>query len=260
MKALMSWKRQIFLILMPGMMTTLHAQQVDSLTQLEDALNGGEFPSGEGWVGFLDISFLAHTLLTLVLATILGAIIAYHPKHIAAADTLQELEAPKVYILYAVIGSIIGILVVEYGLVVGFVLFGIGGLIRFRTLLQTANLTGRVIFVTLIGLTVGLNLPHVAVLATAFAFVLVYVIEARVTYRVDVRALDPDRVAESASAYRALLEQHGCQVVSERKNPDKHRLTLLVSGPRGVRREELEELIATGIEGPLKGAVDWQTD
>jgi hypothetical protein len=140
------------------------------------------------------------------------------------------------------------------------VLFGIGGLIRFRTALRSANLTGRVIFVTLIGLTCGLNLPHVAVLTTAFAYVLVYIIEARVTYRVDIQTLGPEHVAESAAAYRALLQQHGCRVLSERKNPLKQRVTLLVAGPRGVHREKLEKLIDEGIEGPLKGAVDWQTD
>jgi hypothetical protein len=260
MNALKSIGSRFLLILMPMFPAMAWAQQADTLAQLENALDGNEFPRGEGWAGFLDVAFLGHTLLTLVLATVLGAIIAYHPKHIAAADTLEEIEAPKVYILYAVIGAIIGILVVEYGLVVGFVLFGIGGLIRFRTLLRSANLTGRVIFVTLIGLTVGLNLPHVAVLATAFAFVLVYVIEARVTYRVDIRALEPDHIAASAAAYRTLLEQHGCRVLSERKNPEKHRVTLLVAGPPGVSREQLEERVASGIEASLRGAVDWRTD
>lgn len=260
MNALRSAGNRLFLLSTLLIPLGVSAQQPDALTQLENTINNNEFPRGEGWVGFLDLAFLGHTLATLVLATVLGAIIAYHPKHIASADTLEELEAPKVYILYAVIGAIIGILVVGYGLVVGFVLFGIGGLIRFRTVLRSANLTGRVIFVTLIGLTVGLNMPHVAVLATAFAFVLVYVLEARVTYRLDVRALDPDRIAESALAYRSLLEQCGCRVVAEKKNPDKHRVTLLVYGPRGVRRDELEQRIASGIDAPLKGAVDWQTD
>jgi hypothetical protein len=254
----MSSRLWFFLVYACVVPTTIRAQA--GVEQLERTLNDASFPSGEGWRGFLDFSFLLATLLTLLLASVLGAIIAYHPKHVAAADTLEEIEAPKVYILYAVIGAIIGILVVKYGLVVGFVLFGIGGLIRFRTLMRSANLTGRVIFVTLIGLTCGLNLPHVGVLGTAFAFVLIYVLEARVTYRVDVQALDPERIAESAAAYRALLERNGCRVLSERKNPLKRRVTLLVSGPHGVSRERLESLIDTGIEGPLKGAVDWETD
>lgn len=216
--------------------------------------------TGEGWRGFLNFAFLGETLATLTIAAVLGAVIAYHPKHMEAADTLEEIEAPKVYILYAVIGAIIGILVVAYGLVVGFVLFGIGGLIRFRTLLRSANLTGRVIFVTLIGLTCGLDYPHVAVLATAFAFVLVYILEARAIYRIDVRALPAEQITDSAKAYRTALEQHGCRVFAERKNPLKQHLTFIFSGPRGVRRAELEELIDASVETPLKGAIDWETD
>jgi hypothetical protein len=217
-------------------------------------------PEGPGWAGFLDIAFMGQTLLTLTLAAVLGAIIAFHPKHSAAADTLEELEAPKVYILYAVIGAIIGILVMRYGIVVGFVVFGIGGLIRFRTLLRSANLTGRVIFVTLIGLTCGFDLPHVAVLATVFAVVLIYVIETRITYRIDVQGLDPECIAKSAAAYRELLVGEGCRVVAERKSPMKQRFTLLVSAPHRMGRDQIQERIETVIDKPLQGTVDWETD
>ena len=228
--------------------------------QITDLITENLFPVGEGWRGFLEFQFLANTLLTLVVAAVLGAVIAYHPKHVEVADTLEEIEAPKVYILYAVIGAIIGILVVKYGLYVGFVLFGIGGLIRFRTLLTSANLTGRVIFVTLIGLTCGLDLPHVAVLATVFAFGLVYVLEARVTYRVDVQGLKADTLSSSAAAYRARLEEIGCRVISEKKNAMKYRVIFLLTGPRGVNRERLQELVDEGIDAPLKGTIDWETD
>ena len=79
---------------------------------------------GEGWVGFTDLGFMLNAVLTLTLAAVLGAVLAYHPKHRQTADTLEEIEAPRVYILYSVVGALIGIMVVHYGLVVGFVLFG----------------------------------------------------------------------------------------------------------------------------------------
>jgi hypothetical protein len=119
-------------------------------------------------ISLADIGFLSSALPTPTLAAILGAIIAYHPRYRKTTDILEEIEVPKVYIMYAVIGSIIGILVVKYGLIAGFVLFGIGGLMRFRAVLQSASVTDQEIFVTLIGLACGLDLPHVAVLATAF--------------------------------------------------------------------------------------------
>lgn len=225
-----------------------------------DIIGDSQLAIGEGWPGFLNLAFLLDALLKLTVAAVLGAIIANHPRHVAAADTLEEVEAPKVYVLYAVIGAIIGILVAHYGLVAGFVLFGIGGLIRFRTVLASANLTGRVIFVTLIGLTCGLNLPHVAVLATAFVFGLVYVIERRATYRVTIQALPPERVQEAAYAYRTVLENRGCRILAERKNPMKQRVLFLISAPRTVPREQLVELLDTAVTEPLRGSVDWETD
>jgi hypothetical protein len=224
------------------------------------SIDVASIPAGDGWHGFLNVAFLVHTFLTLVLAAVLGAVLGYHPRHIQSADTLIEIEAPKVYVLYAVIGAIVGILVVKYTLVVGFVLFGIGGLIRFRSIPGSANVTGRVIFVTLIGLACGLDLPHVAVLATLFAFGLIFLLESRQTYRVDVQVLTAETVAESAAAYRKLFEECGCRVLSEKKRPLKQRVTFLVSGPSGVSRQVLQDRIDEGIAGPLKGAVDWQTD
>jgi len=228
--------------------------------QVSDFLMQEPGSLGEGWRGFADFSFLVSALLTLTLAAILGAAIAYHPRHVQTADTLEEIEAPKVYIMYAVIGALIGIMVVKYGLVVGFVLFGIGGLIRFRTVLRSASLTGHVIFVTLIGLSCGLDLPHVAVLATAFGFVLIYVLNARITYRINVRALPSERVAEAAAAYREVLEQQGCRIMSEKTNPGKERVTFIFRSARHVTRHHLEELLEAKIDASLTGSVDWEID
>ena len=215
---------------------------------------------GEGWAGFLDIGFLASSLMTLTLAAVLGAAIGYHPNHGQTADTLEEIEAPKIFIMYSVIGAIIGILVVKYGLVVGFVLFGIGGLIRFRTALRSASLTGRVIFVTLIGLSCGLDLPHVAVLATLFSFVLIYVIDTRVTYRIDIQALASEHMVDAAASYRKVLEQRGCRIMSEKKNPAKDRVSFIFKCPRHGSRDDLEQALQAEIEPRLRGTVDWEVD
>ncbi len=215
---------------------------------------------GEGWQGFADFGFLVNALLTLTLSAMLGATIAYHPKHRQTADTLEEIEAPKVYITYAVIGALIGIMVVKYGLVVGLVIFSIGWLFRFRTALRSASLTGRVIFVTLIGLSCGLDLPHVAALATAFGFVLLYVLHARITYRIDVRALPSGRVAEAAAAYRGVLEQQGCRIMSEKKNPGKKSVTFIFRSARDLTRHHLEELVEAKIDASLTGSLDWEID
>ena len=217
-------------------------------------------PVGEGWAGFTDLSFLLNALLTLILATLLGAALAYHPRLIETADTLEEIDARKVYMLYAVIGALIGMLVVKYGLVVGFVLFGIGGLIRFRTIMGSAALTGQVIFVTLIGLACGLDLPHVAVLATVFGFGLIFVLHAKVTYQADIRDIPQERFNEAAAAYRTTLERLGCKIVREKKSPAKNRLQFIFLGDHYTSNSELENDIDAEIDPALRGFIDWERD
>ena len=211
----------------------------------------------EGWLGFTDLAFMLGALLTLTLAALLGAIIGYHPRTMALADKLEEIEAPKVYITCSVIGAIIGILVVKYGIVVGFVIFGIGGLMRFRTILGSANLTGNVILSTMIGLSCGLNLPHVAVLATAFSFALTFLLDSRPTYSISIKGVKPENMMETAAVYRAVLERNNCKIKSERKKLNKETLTLIFHTGKGVRREDIEEKFEIEIPDSLKGATDW---
>ena len=228
--------------------------------QIPDEFASTQVPHGEGWSGFTDLDFLVGAFLKLILAMVLGAVIGFHPRRIRTADTLEEIEAPKVSIVYAVIGSLIGILVVKYGLVMGFVLFGIGGLIRFRTVMRSAQLTGQVIFVTLIGLTCGLDLPHVAVLAAAFDFILTFVLEARITYRVDVRGLPLDRFAEAANAYRAVLAERRYKVLSETKRPHNGRICFIFRSGGRDTRQHIEGLFDESIDVSLRGSLDWEVD
>ncbi len=215
-------------------------------------------PRGEGWEGFSDFGFLINALANLTLAAVLGAAIAYHPRHAQTADTFEEIEATQIYILYAVIGSLAGILVVQYGMAVGFVLFGIGALIRFRTVLRSASLTGRLIFVTLIGLSAGLDLPHVAVLVTLFGFILIFFLDARFTFRIYVRGLAHDDVTKSATAYRAVLEQENCRVISEKKDPNRGRVTFIIRSANVNAGKDLVPVLENRIDQPLMGSVDWE--
>lgn len=215
--------------------------------------------TGEGWEGFRDSSFLLRSVLALLLATVLGAVIAHHPKSQRTMENIEDVEAPKIYIMYAVVGAVIGIMVLKYGLVIGFVVFGIGGLVRFRSNLRSATRTGRVIFVTLIGLSSGLDLPHVAILATAFGFALIYVLDARITYRIVVKGLQSGRIGDAAEIYRSVLEQQGGRVLSEKKNFAKAEVAFVFRAPHRVERADLEHLFEIEVPEEMQGAVDWET-
>jgi hypothetical protein len=243
---------------LPG--TALALLPLALTAQIPGEIQSTVVPAGDGWAGFTNSAFLLDALGSLTLATILGAAIGFHPRRLRTADTLEEIEAPKVSIVYAVIGSLTGILVVEYGLAVGFVLFGIGGLARFRSALGSAQLTGQVIFATLIGLTCGLNLPHAAVLATAFDFVLTFLLEARVTYRVDVQGLPQDRFSAAVEAYREALSGSRYEVLSEKKTPLKGQLQIIFRSRGRDPRNQIEAALEESVEPELRGSLNWEVD
>jgi hypothetical protein len=227
---------------------------------LDDSILVTPIPKGEGFAGFTDWDFLLTTFFNLTLATVLGAVIGFHPRSVQTADTLKEVEAPKVDIMYAMIGALIGIMVVKYGLVIGFVLFGIGGLIRFRTVMRSANLTGHVILATLVGLSCGLDLPHVAVVATLFGWVLIYLLEWNITYCISVRGLPEDHLLESVDAYRRVLENGGCKIIGETKRPGKGRVSFIFRTGAQENQNAIHDLLETGVDPALRGMVDWEID
>ena len=216
--------------------------------------------SGEGWRGFMNYAFLGHAVLVLTLAAVLGAVIAYHPRSRKRIDSVEEVEAPKIYITYAVVGAVIGLMVVEYGLVVGFVVFGIGGLFRFRTRLPSVANTGRLILVTLIGLSCGLDLPHLGVLATTFGFVLIFIIDRTITCQVEVKELDARTLARASEMYRALIEEHGGDVIREKKSFSKSHVLFIFRAPYRFDLEDLEQAFVQQIPADLRGSADWTVD
>ena len=90
--------------------------------------------------------------------------------------------------------------------------------------------------------------------------ILTFILAARITYRVDVRGLPPDRFAEAADAYRAVLAGSRYRVLSETKRPDKGAICFIFrSADRGVRRQ-IEQLFEEGVEVSLRGSLDWEVD
>src|SRR5258706_9324163 len=185
-----------------------------------------------GWAGFLDMKFMAESLGALLLATALGAVIGFHPMTPRTVDTLTEADMPKVYIMYAFVAAVIGVTVREFGMVIGVVVFGIGGLMRFRTDTGSTRDTGRLIAVTLTGLVAGLGLPNLAVITTAFAFVLIYIFDSHPACRIKIDQLPAGRVGEGANAYRAVLQTKGCKIISEKKSFSKPKVEFVFRLPR----------------------------
>jgi hypothetical protein len=212
----------------------------------------------EGWKLFAHPKFLLPLLAALVLAAVLAATIAYHPKSYRKLGSVAELEQPKTFILYAVVGAMVA-KVVALNPAMAMVVFGIGGLMRFRTDVGAAKDTGRVILVTVAGLACGLNFFTLAIVGTAFGWILIYMLEARVVFKITAKGLESEQINVAAQAYREALTALGGQIIRERKNFVKGQASFLFRAPGSFNRDDLEERLEKDIPRELAGAVDWDT-
>src|SRR5262249_14941807 len=93
-------------------------------------------------------------------------VIAWHPRRASLVDPLADLEERKALILLGVVGAVIAELT-GASQTLAFVIFGIGALLRFRTVLDNPKLTGKAITVVVVGLACGMGSWAMGVFVTA---------------------------------------------------------------------------------------------
>jgi hypothetical protein len=216
--------------------------------------------SAAGWNGFLDVPYMLESFAALTLAVLLGMVIAFHPTTQRTVDTAAEAELPKIYIMYALIGAVIGVIVLKYGMVIGFVIFGLGGLMRFRSTTGSTRDTGRLIIVTLVGLISGLNLPQFATLATAFAWVLIYIFDGHPVCSLEVSEIPKGRVNDASTAYRGVLKELKCTLIGESKSHNKSRIEYVFRMPRRITQGQVTKALCEQVPQEVRGEIDWQIE
>ncbi len=114
-----------------------------------------------------------------------AALLAWHPHHVRGVGTADRFRERRILLMIAVVGVVVAqIVAVEPSMAL--VVFGIGSLIRFRTVLANPEITAKGIMVVVIGLACGLSLFPLAVLLTAAAWGLLWFIDRKVVMRVRV--------------------------------------------------------------------------
>src|SRR5690606_41847588 len=120
-----------------------------------------------------------------------------------------------------------------------FVIFGIGGLLRSRTLAGDAKDTGRVILVTVLGLCCGLKIFVVAIPATVIGWILIYGLERQIAGFIRVSGVTESAMHDATRAYRALIAGAGCRIIGEQTKFIKREFTFVVNAPPTLDREKL---------------------
>jgi hypothetical protein len=210
----------------------------------------------DAWSALTDVWLLVDMLVVLGLALLLGAVIAYHPAARRSLFTLERFEQPKTLLIYVVVAAVVA-QIVQVHPNMAFVIFGIGGLLRFRTLLADAKDTGRVILVTVVGLCCGLKIFVVAVPATIVGWLLIFFLEQQIAGTIRVSGVAENLLPEATRTYRSLILQAGCRVIGEHTRFVKREFVFVVKAPARLNRDQLQGQFDQ-IAPELRGVVDWE--
>ncbi|HYJ10681.1 MAG TPA: hypothetical protein VEX18_16780 [Polyangiaceae bacterium] len=210
----------------------------------------------EGWSSFRDGWLLLDMVVVLLLALLLGAVIAYHPATRRRVSSLEHFEQPKTLLMYAVVAAVVA-MIVEVQPAMAFVIFGIGGLLRFRTMVGDAKDTGRVILVTVLGLCCGLKIFVVALPATVIGWILIYVLEREIAGIIRVSGVGESSMQEAVRAYHTLIERAGCKIIGVQTRFIKREFAFVVNAPPKLDRASLQKEFDR-MPPEVCGVVDWE--
>jgi hypothetical protein len=207
---------------------------------------GGIEPKGNSWVSIQESieqfghpDFILRIFLSLALAVGCAWVIAWHPRRASLHDPLADLEERKALILLGVVGAVIAELS-GTSQTLAFVIFGIGALLRFRTLLGNPKLTGKAIMIVVVGLACGMGSWAMAVFVTAFSWLLLFWLDSHTSCRVRIRLDETEDPKPVFGMVQSLLVSHKCRLQSSSLYEDKGQMVFLLYIPTGVDPGVLE--------------------
>src|ERR1043166_8418856 len=207
---------------------------------------GGIDPKGNSWVSigqsleqFAHPSFILRLFLSLTLALGCAFAIAWHARRASLRDPLKDFEERKALVLLGVVGAVVAELS-GTSQTLAFVIFGIGALLRFRTLLDNPKLTGKAIMVVVVGLACGMGSWAMAVFVTGFSWLLIFWLDSHSSCRVRIRLDDNEDPKPVFGMVQSLLVSHKCRLQSSSLYEDKGQMVFLLYIPSGVDPRQLE--------------------
>jgi hypothetical protein len=220
------------------------ANPAEEMAKIE--ATGGTDPKGDSWVSiqqsiqqFAHPEFILRLFLSFSLAVVCAWVIAWHPRRSSLNNPLSDLEERKALILLGLVGAIVAELSGS-SQTLAFVIFGIGALLRFRTVLDNPKLTGKAIMVVVIGLACGMGSWTMAIFVTAFSWLLVYWLDSHSSCRVRIRLDDGADPQPIFGMVQSLLVSHKCRLQSSALYEDKGQMVFLLYIPTGVDPRQLE--------------------
>jgi hypothetical protein len=222
------------------------ANPVEEILKHDNAIGGGVDPKGDSWLSiqhsleqFRHPEFMLRLLVSLALAVACAWVVAWHPRS-ARNESLSNLEERKTLVLLGMVGAVVAELS-GVSQTLAFVIFGIGALLRFRTVLDNPKLTGKAITVVVIGLACGMGSWVMAVFVTAFSWVLIFWLDSRISCRLRIRLVrDVADTDPTIVVVQKILITSGCRLQSSDYNRAKRQLVYFLHIPADLDLRKLE--------------------
>jgi uncharacterized membrane protein YhiD involved in acid resistance len=202
---------------------------------------------------WLQVEQLKHALIRLPLAAGLAAVLALRPRR--SGTPKRQPSVIQTQIILAVVGAVV-MLVVGTSLARAFGIVGAAGLVRYRAKVDDPKDAGVMLSTLAIGLASGVGVWMLAVFATAFVLVVLWIVEsfekARQTFMLTVKTKEP---AALKPHIEEMLERNRLEF--ELRAASDEELAYEVKLPMEKKTDRLSAaLMRLGPEGSV--AVEWE--
>jgi hypothetical protein len=205
--------------------------------KVSEALAGGghrgatHMPSPDDWriittslALFRHPPYVTDLVLGLGSSVLVALVLTSTPRRASRYDPVAAAEQRKATVICALIGCIAAELVQAseqflLGAEIALVLFGIGGLVRFRTIFDDPGQTGVAIVATVLGLACGCSEYSLAALALVVVFLVNWWLNSTAIVQVRVRARKHADLAQVQAATTAVLQDQGFGVLHTAQDP-----------------------------------------
>ena len=188
---------------------------------------------------FIHWQMMLRILLGFALAISCAWFIAWHPRRSSKADATADLEETKTLILLGMVGAAVAE-ISKLDEHMAFVIFGIGALVRFRTVMDNPKVTGKAIMVVVIGLACGMNQWAMAAFVTALTWGLIFWLDSHVSARFKIRVTGKQDVRPVFAEVQNFLRLHRCRVKAANLYESKRSMVFVAHVPAALDPVELE--------------------
>ena len=221
---------------------------MESLGVSGEALQGVAVTGG-GWSQWRNTDEALLFIGDVVTTLILTAAIVHHPVRRRLALSVSALRLPRLFFLYALTGMTVGFLVLQHGYIIGFVVFGIGALLRFRSNLDDPEDTVEMILVTVLGLCVGLDLPIMAILVGVVAWMVIWLTARKTPCEIALKADDRASLDESLGRVSEALKERGWEIAATHHSHRKSSAEVIFLAAGAVTEPDIENVLDEALTG-----------